>query len=255
MEDILLSVKNATVKLDGATVLENASIDVRKKDFIGIIGPNGGGKTTLIKLMLGLIKAVSGSVYYSIPHTLGKSKIGYLPQVHEFDSKFPISVQEVVLSGLSGKQKIISRHSSEDKQKAEYWMKKLGIIELRKKAIGNLSGGEKQRAFLCRSLISGPELIILDEPDTYVDNRFEKELYEELVELNDRMAIVLVSHDVGTISYYIKTIACVNKSLHYHPSNIITEKQLASYNCPVQIITHGDVPHTVLGKHDHPHHD
>ena len=110
-----------------------------------------------------------------------------------------------------------------------------------------------QRVFLCRSLISDPELIILDEPDTYVDNQFEKELYEELRELNARMAILLISHDVGTISTYIKSIACVNKQLHYHPSNIITEKQLASYNCPIQMITHGDVPHTVLGKHDHEH--
>ena len=110
-----------------------------------------------------------------------------------------------------------------------------------------------QRVFLCRSLISEPELLILDEPDTYVDNLFEKELYEELKELNHKMAVFLVSHDVGTITSYIKSIACVNKNLHYHPSNIITDKQLASYNCPVQIITHGDVPHTVLGKHDHDH--
>jgi zinc transport system ATP-binding protein len=255
MDDLLLSVKNASVRLDGDLVLENASIDVNKNDFIGIIGPNGGGKTTLIKMMLGLIKPIGGSVEYHIPHAIGKSKIGYLPQVHEFDSKFPISVEEVILSGLAGKRRLISRHAPEDRRKAQYWMEKLGIIDIKRKPIGNLSGGEKQRAFLCRSLISDPELIILDEPDTYVDNRFEKELYEELQELNERMAIVLVSHDVGTISFYIKTIACVNRNLHYHPSNIITEKQLASYNCPVQIITHGDVPHTVLGKHDHHHHD
>ena len=253
MDDILLSIVNASVSLGGVTVLEDVSIDVRKNDFMGIIGPNGGGKTTLIKLMLGLIKPYKGEVIYHIPHSLGKSKVGYLPQVHGFDNKFPISVQDVVLSGISGKRKLISRHTAEDKEKAAYWMNKLGIIKLQKKPVGNLSGGEMQRVFLCRSLISEPELIILDEPDTYVDNLFERELYEELRELNDRMAIVLVSHDVGTITYYIKSIACVNKHIHYHPSNIITEKQLASYNCPVQIITHGDVPHTVLGKHDHEH--
>ncbi len=110
-----------------------------------------------------------------------------------------------------------------------------------------------QRVFLCRSLMNEPELLILDEPDTFVDNQFESELYEKLKELNKRMAILLVSHDVGTISYFVKTIACVNKELHYHPSNIITEKQLASYNCPLQIITHGDIPHTVLQMHDKNH--
>lgn len=253
MNDLLLSIKNVTVRLDGTLVLEDVSIDVHKKDFIGIIGPNGGGKTTLAKLMLGLIRPDRGSVKYYISHSTSQSKIGYLPQIHEFDSKFPISVQEVVLSGISGKRRLISRHNREEKERAAFWMEKLGIIDLKNKPIGNLSGGEKQRAFLCRSLISGPELVILDEPDTYVDNRFEKELYEELLALNEHMAIVLVSHDIGTISYYIKTMACVNKNLHYHPSNIITDKQLASYNCPVQIITHGDVPHTVLGKHSHPH--
>jgi len=176
-----------------------------------------------------------------------------LPQVHAFDKQFPIIVQDVILSGLPHRKKIISRHSKEEQEKATYWMERLGITSLRRKTIGNLSGGEMQRVFLCRSLISDPELLILDEPDTYVDNLFEKELYEELKELNNRMAIILVSHDVGTITSYIKSIACVNRKLHYHPSNIITDKQLASYNCPVQLITHGEVPHTVLAEHHHNH--
>lgn len=253
MNDIILSLKNVSLSLDNVQVLSNVSIDIRKGDFIGIIGPNGGGKTSLVKLMLGLLKPDNGTVSYHIPHASGLSRIGYLPQVHGFDNKFPISVQDVILSGLSGNKGLISRHTSSEKQRAAYWMEKLGIISLKNKPIGNLSGGEMQRVFLCRSLISEPELIILDEPDTYVDSSFEKELYEQLQELNEKMAIVLVSHDVGTITYYIKSIACVNKELHYHDSNIITEKQLASYNCPVQIITHGDVPHTVLGKHDHEH--
>jgi len=97
---------------------------------------------------------------------------------------------------------------------------------------------------------------VLDEPSTYVDNNFEGELYLKLKELNERMAILLISHDVGTISFFVKTIACVNRNLHYHPSNIITEEQLASYNCPLQIITHGNIPHTVLKLHDkHAHHE
>ena len=253
MKDVLLSVSNASVKLDGNTVLREVSINVVKNDFIGIIGPNGGGKTTLARLMVGLIKPESGKVEYFIPHGSGRSKIGYLPQIQRFDNKFPINVSEVVLSGISGKKKFFAAISRHDRQKADHWMEKLGIIDLKDKPVGRLSGGQMQRTFLCRSLIAEPELLILDEPDTYVDNRFEMELYELLKELNEKMAVVLVSHDVGTISYYVKSIACVNTDLHYHPSNIITETQLASYNCPVQIITHGDVPHTVLGKHDHEH--
>jgi len=253
MKDLLLSVRDATVRFDDVVVLRDVSIYIRKGDFIGIIGPNGGGKTTLIRMMLGLIRPERGEVKYFIPHSTGGSKIGYLPQIQRFDNKFPITVKEVVLSGISRPKGFFARNSAADRDRADHWMEKLGITDLRNKPIGQLSGGEMQRAFLCRSLISEPELIILDEPDTYVDNRFEKELYEQLRELNDEMAIVLVSHDVGTITFYVKSIACVNKELHYHPSNIITEKQLASYNCPVQIITHGEVPHTVLGKHDHDH--
>jgi len=253
MMDTLLKIDNATVNLDGVPVLEDINFEITNNDFIGVIGPNGGGKTTLVKLILGLLKPAKGKITYSIPHDTGNSKIGYLPQVHAFDKKFPITVQDVILSGLPATNKMVSRHTKEEKEKAEYWMERLGISSLKGKSIGNLSGGEMQRVFLCRSLISEPLLIILDEPDTYVDNLFEKELYDELRELNHKMAILLVSHDVGTITSYIKSIACVNKKLHYHPSNIITDKQLASYNCPVQIITHGDVPHTVLGKHDHEH--
>jgi len=253
MSEVLININEASVKLDGTPILDDISFEIKKNDFIGVIGPNGGGKTTLVKLILGLVKPVKGKVTYFIPHDKGNSRIGYLPQIHAFDKKFPIIVQDVILSGLPARKKLISRHSAAEKEKAKYWMEHLGIISLKNKPIGKLSGGEMQRVFLCRSLISEPELIILDEPDTYVDNLFERELYEELQSLNDRMAILLISHDVGTITSYIKSIACVNKHLHYHPSNIITDKQLASYNCPVQIITHGDVPHTVLGKHEHDH--
>jgi zinc transport system ATP-binding protein len=253
MSDVLINIEKASVVLDGNTVLEDVNFEIGRHDFIGVIGPNGGGKTTLARLILGLVKPVSGKIKYHLPHDTGNSKIGYLPQVHGFDRKFPITVEDVILSGLPSSGRLVSRHTKEEKSKAVYWMERLGIMKLHNKSIGKLSGGEMQRVFLCRSLISEPELIILDEPDTYVDNTFERELYEELRELNKRMAILLVSHDIGTITSYIKSIACVNKNLHYHPSNIITDKQLASYNCPVQIITHGEVPHTVLGRHDHDH--
>lgn len=250
----LLEIRNLTVKYGNYTALQNANMKIGQTDFIGVIGPNGGGKTTLLKAILGLLKPSSGELIFSEELSNRKTDIGYLPQVNKFDSRFPINVIDVVLSGLAGKQSWIKPFNSANKEKAMQLLADLGIANIANKPIGQLSGGQMQRAFLGRALISDPKLIILDEPGTYVDNKFESELYEKLVQLNKTKAILLVSHDVGTIFAHVKSIACVNRELNYHPSNIITPEQLASYNCPIQIITHGEIPHTVLGVHNHKHH-
>lgn len=248
----LLEIKNLSAGYENQVVLENVSLDIFSNDFIGVIGPNGGGKTTLIKTILGLIKPISGELNLLI----NKKNIGYLPQVNQIDKRFPITVFDVVRSGKADTALFSSFHKNrQEKEKAEALLQEMGISNLRNKSIGELSGGQMQRVFLCRALMNEPELLVLDEPSTYVDNNFEGELYLKLKELSDRMAILLISHDVGTISFFVKTIACVNRNLHHHPSNIISEEQLASYNCPLQIITHGDIPHTVLKLHDeHEHH-
>ncbi|MDO9258220.1 MAG: ABC transporter ATP-binding protein [Bacteroidales bacterium] len=247
----LIKLDNVTAGYDNGIVLRDVSLTVYDRDFIGVIGPNGGGKTTLIKLILGLIKPLSGTIQ-RFDNQEG-SFIGYLPQQSQIDRKFPITVQDIVLSGLMSAGKGLSRYTSKDKKQAFDLLGQMGIGHLAKRTAGELSGGQLQRVFICRALISSPKLLILDEPNTFVDNRFEHEMYELLQQFNQKMAIMIISHDVGTISYFVKTIACVNTYLHYHPSNIITEEQLAGYNCPLQIITHGDVPHTVLQKHDHSH--
>ena len=249
----LLEIKDLSAGYDGNIVLDNVSMEVFSGDFIGVIGPNGGGKTTLIKAILGLIKPISGELNLHI----SKTNIGYLPQVNQIDKRFPISVIDVVRSGKADSALFSSfRKNTSEKEKAESLLAEMGISSIRNKAIGELSGGQTQRVFLCRALMNNPELLVLDEPSTYVDNNFEGELYLKLKELNEQMAIILISHDVGTISFFVKTIACVNRNLHYHPSNIITEEQLTSYNCPLQIITHGNIPHTVLKLHDeHEHHE
>ncbi|MFA5327732.1 MAG: metal ABC transporter ATP-binding protein [Prolixibacteraceae bacterium] len=249
----LLEIKNLSAGYENNIVLDNISLEVFSGDFIGIIGPNGGGKTTLIKTILGLIKPISGEMNLHI----SKTNIGYLPQVNQIDKRFPISVFDVVRSGKSNSALFSSFHkNTAEKEKAELLLEEMGISSIRNKAIGELSGGQMQRVFLCRALMNNPEMLVLDEPSTYVDNNFEGELYLKLKELNEQMSILLISHDVGTISFYVKTIACVNRSLHHHPSNIISEEQLASYNCPLQIITHGNIPHTVLKLHDeHNHHE
>jgi zinc transport system ATP-binding protein len=246
----LLELKEITAGYNGNQVLTDVYIKIKPQDFIGVIGPNGGGKTTLVRVMLGLLKPWSGKVIRNSCISEG-SGVGYLPQINNIDRKFPISVRDVIVSGLMDGNQLFKRFSQSDYQKADQLMQEMGVFALKKKPIGELSGGQLQRVFLCRSVISSPRLLILDEPNTYVDNLFESELYEKLKLLNKSMAIIIVSHDIGMISAYVKTIACVNNHLHYHESNIISEEQLLSYNCPIKLITHGDVPHTVLGTHSH----
>jgi len=245
----LVEIQNLSVAYDSKMVLEDASFSIYENDFIGVIGPNGGGKTTLLKAILGLIEISSGSISFHGEMEIRGSKIGYLPQVNKFDNRFPISVYDVILSGLVNQKNWKSGFLKKEKSKVDEIIHSLGIENIAHKPIGELSGGQMQRVFLGRAIVSEPKLLILDEPDTYVDNQFESELYKRLNELNKVMAILLVSHDVGTISTYVKSIACVNKELHYHPSNIISPEQLKSYNCPIQMITHGSVPHTVLETH------
>lgn len=248
----ILELKSINAGYNDEVILKDVSLEIFDDDFIGIIGPNGGGKTTLLNVILGLIKPFKGSVIFHDDHQNDRNnKIGYLPQINKIDKKFPITVKEVVLSGLIYGKGFFGRYSKQQINKAEETLKRIGICDLKNVTIGELSGGQIQKVLLARAIVSSPRLLILDEPNTFVDNQFEGELYEILKDLNKEMAIIIVSHDVGTISSYIKTIACVNRDLHYHNSNIISEEQLATYNCPIKLITHGEVPHTVLKKHNH----
>ena len=251
MTQKLITLESVDAGYNGHVVIQNVNLEIYQDDFIGVIGPNGGGKTTLLKVILGILKPFKGQIKYDHLHTSNKVKsLGYLPQMHRIDRKFPVTAMEVVLSGLMPKNGFMGKYKRADRQIALERMEKMGILHLKNRAIEQLSGGEMQRVFLCRAIVSSPKLLILDEPGTFVDNRFEGELYDLLRTLNQEMAIILVSHDIGTITTYVKTIACVNREFHYHRSNIVTEKQLAAYNCPIQLITHGDMPHTVLKKHD-----
>lgn len=246
----LLEIRHLTAGYDNDMILSDVNLLVYEKDFIGIIGPNGGGKTTLLRTILGLLKPMDGSIIFdSSLQEDDNHHIGYLPQINRIDKAFPITVFDVVRSGLISRRRFLGRYSDEEDERAMMLLREMGVAEFARKSIGELSGGQVQRVLLCRALVNNPRLLILDEPNTYVDNRFERELYDKLQVLNDRMAILLVSHDVGTITSYVKSIACVNRTLHYHPSNIITPEQLSGYQCPIQIITHGEVPHTVLKKH------
>ncbi|MBN2349297.1 MAG: ATP-binding cassette domain-containing protein [Bacteroidales bacterium] len=253
MKNKIVELKHLSAGYDQQIVLNNVNFTVYNNDFIGIIGPNGGGKTTLLKIILGLLKPFSGHIhFYNNSQKVPNINIGYLPQINAIDTKFPISVKEVIQSGLvQGNYSLLKRKTNKNDIRTQEIMEMVGVDHIAGKAIGELSGGQKQRTFLGRALISDPSLLILDEPDTYVDHSFEKELYELLKKLSVNTAILLVSHDVGMISTFVNSIACVNKDLHYHPSNEINEEVLRSYNCPIDLITHGTIPHRVLKKHNH----
>jgi zinc transport system ATP-binding protein len=248
--DSLVEIRNLSAGYGQNIVLREVNLSIHQFDFVGVIGPNGGGKTTLLKALLGLLPPLSGEINFSDTMTEGNShRIGYLPQINNIDRKFPVTVFDVVRSGLMSRKRLMGRYNSEENDRANILMTEMGISAISNKAIGELSGGQIQRALLCRALVNNPKLLILDEPNTYVDNRFERELYEKLKVLNENLAILLVSHDLGTISTYVKSYACVNGSLHYHSGNKVTPELLKSYECPIQIISHGEIPHTVLYNH------
>ena len=229
-------------------VLQDVNFRVNENDFIGVIGPNGGGKTTLLRVILGLVKPVSGKMVFNSDLLNGNS-IGYLPQISTGDVNYPVTVTDIILSGLMIRKGFISRMSPDDKKKADKVIEELGLSGMSKSTLTELSGGQMQRVFLGRAIIGDPRLLLLDEPGNFVDMTFENDFYEKLRDLNKRMAILMVSHDVGTISAHIKSFACVNRRLHYHPSHEITNEDLLAYGCPIQLVTHGDVPHTVLKYH------
>lgn len=245
----LVTLSDVGVAYDGYEALQHVDLEIDEHDFLGIIGPNGGGKTSLVKAILGTIP-YSGNIRMAPELFRGRERlIGYMPQITNFDRAFPISVHEVVLSGLQGRKGFRSRYSREDRNKAMDLIREVGIGEVACHPIGEISGGQMQRALLARAIISEPRLLILDEPTNFVDNRFEKELYTTLQRLNERMAIIVISHDIGTITSVVKEIVCVNRHVHRHRSNILTQEQLRNYDCPIQIVSHGTVPHTVLEHH------
>ena len=166
------------------------------------------------------------------------------------DRKFPISVYEVVLSGLSGQKSLLSRYTSKHHEQVRRIIARMGLEGLEKRSIGELSGGQLQRALLGRALVSNPEVVILDEPNTYIDKRFEAKLYSLLEEINRERAIILVSHDIGTVLKNVKTIACVNETVHYHPhTEVPTEWLEEHFGCPIEMLGHGTFPHRVLKCH------
>lgn len=194
-----------------SSVLENVSFVVYENDYIGLIGPNGGGKSTLLKIILGLLHPDEGKILvFGSNSKNARDKIGYVPQYSNIDLDYPINAWDVVLSGFLGKKKIGSSFSQSEKDKAKNVLEDLNLFQLKDRSIGELSGGQRQRIMIARALVRDPKLLLLDEPTNSVDKESGQDLYELLRALNNKMAIITVSHDVDIISRHVKRIFHLN---------------------------------------------
>jgi len=207
---------------------------------VGIVGPNGSGKTTLLKIILGLLKPDKGSVeVLGKPPNQAVKEIGYMPQLTPFSISFPITVEETVLMGRLGKTSKIGLFGKVDKELAAESMKAVEIINLRKRSIGSLSGGQLQRVLIARALTCNPEIMILDEPTANVDMKVEKDIFDLLKKLNEKITIIVVTHDIGFISQYITKVACINRTLICHPTSQLTGETIENlYGTHVHMVHH-----------------
>ncbi|MCK9356226.1 MAG: metal ABC transporter ATP-binding protein [Dehalococcoidia bacterium] len=242
---------DVSVNYDGTPALEGVNLTVQRNDFLGIIGPNGGGKSTLLKAMLGLVPATRGAVQlWGEPPQRSASRVGYVPQHSFFDREFPIAAWDVVLMGRLSRPHLLHRYTADDRQRAVRALDAVGIAQLKNRPIGEMSGGQQQRVFIARALVRDPELLLLDEPLANVDTTTQDDIYRLLAELRTRMTIVMVSHNLSAISTYVDKVACLNVRLYYHGSREIPPEDVeAAYGCPIELLAHG-MPHRVLRRHD-----
>lgn len=252
----IVEINNVSFAYNGEIALQDVSLEIRQGDFMAMIGPNGGGKTTLLKLILGLLKPDKGSIRVTGKSTQkAQASIGYVPQDVHINRSFPITALDVVLMGKLEPKKRLARKTESNRTEAMAALQRLEMATLAEKKISELSGGQSQRVFIARALVSQPELLLLDEPTASIDTKGQAEFFELLKDLNREVTIVVVSHDLLAVSRYVKSVACVNRVLHYHNQAEITGEMLetmypcaADETCPVELLAHG-LPHRVLKDH------
>lgn len=230
-------------------VLEDVNLNVNQGMFMGLVGPNGGGKSTLIKLILGLEEPEQGSIYL-LDKPISKFKdwnrIGFVSQkANTFNKGFPATVFEVVAMGLTAKIGYFKWMNKQDKEKVHHAIDLVGMADYTKQNIGNLSGGQQQRIFIARALVSEPKLLILDEPTVGIDYKYVERFYELLHKLNreEDITLLLVSHDTGVMTKYVTNVVCLNRTLHFHGrsdeyTNLSADYLSEIYGHPVQVIVH-----------------
>ena len=257
MNKTIIETQNLNFSYEQQPVIRDVNLRIKSGDFMAMIGPNGGGKTTLIKLMLGLLNADSGSIriFGKAPQDVSH-RIGYVPQDVHINQNFPISTSDVVLMGKLQPGKGWFRHSKENHKAALLALEQVGMQKYRDQRIGQLSGGQKQRVLIARALVTDPDILFLDEPTASIDAKGQNEFYALLKELNHKITIIVVSHDLMVISRYVKSVACVNQRLHYHGRAELTGEMIEMMysckieeTCPIELIAHG-LPHRVLHRHE-----
>ena len=246
-----LSVKDLTVRYGDHTAIAGINLEVPSGAYLAVIGPNGGGKSTLLKAILGLVPAAGGQVrIFGRPSGQAHGLVGYVPQFSEIDRRFPISVFEAVLTARTQKRlRPFYRYKPFDRQASEEVLWRVGLAGLADKPLTDLSGGEFQKVLLARALAARPRLLLLDEPTANVDATARQQIYQLLHELHAEMTIVMVTHDMLAVTSHVESLACLNHSLIYHGDPLLeldTVNEL--YGCPVDLIAHG-VPHRVLPVH------
>ena len=256
MQPSIVEIRDVCFSYRGHEVLQGVDLDIRGGDFIAMIGPNGGGKTTLLRLMLGLLKPDRGSIrVLGLPAQKASHHIGYVPQEVHGNRSFPITAIDVVLMGMLGPEKRLTRRPRQDRAEALEALERMDMAPYAGRRIDELSGGQRQRVFIARAMVARPKLLLLDEPTSSIDARGQADFFKLLKEINEDAAVLVVSHDVMVISTYVKSVACVNKHLHYHGKAEITEDMLEMMypatlegSCPVELLAHG-LPHRVLKEH------
>ena len=243
----VLEVRGLTFGYGSEVVLDRVDLAILPRDYLAVIGPNGGGKTTLLKLILGLLTPWSGQIVDHLPPRRGK--FGYVPQFSTFDRSFPLRVAEAVLMGRLGRRGLIHPYTREDREAVAEALALLHLAPLARAHISELSGGQLQRVLIARALVSDPDLLFLDEPTASIDAESREVLRQVLAEQNERIPIVVVTHDITSIAGAVRHVACVNRTLHYHGGGELTPELLEeTYGCPVELFAHG-VPHRVLREH------
>lgn len=251
-ESPLVQVRDVTFGYGQEVVLDHVNLDVQGNDFLAVIGPNGGGKTTLLKVMLGLLRPWSGEVAWNLPSGADpKGRLGYVPQFSTFDKDFPLRVQDMVLMGRLGRRSLLRPYGREDRAAASRALERLALQGVARAHVSEISGGQLQRALIARALVAEPAILFLDEPTASIDAESRETLRDLLADLNRTIPIVVVTHDVTSLASMVRRIACINRKLFYHGDpELSLEVMEEVYGCPVELVTHG-VPHRVLHHHHH----